>query len=85
MKYLNESLRNRLSKEDGQQIWDNFKKYSRYDDLKDLYSKTIPEIEKFEEKIIDYNLELEKIHIILRRFDEIMSEKASKLNIKEVY
>ena len=55
-----------------------------YDDLKDLYSKTIPEIKRFEDKIVEFSLEQEKTEIIVRRFDEIMSEKASKIDLKDV-
>ena len=35
-------------------IWDNFDKFCIFDDLKDLYLKTVPEISKFETKIIDF-------------------------------
>ena len=35
-------------------IWDNFDKFCIFDDLKDLYLTTVPEISKFETKIIDF-------------------------------
>ena len=35
-------------------IWDKFDKFCIFDDLKDLYLKTVPEISKFETKIIDF-------------------------------
>jgi hypothetical protein len=71
--------------DDGDRLWNNFRKYCKFDDLKDLYSKTVPEIQKFEQKIIDFTQEMEKNKFMIRRFDEVLSEKASKLNIKEVF
>lgn len=35
-------------------MWNHFRKYCKFDDLKDLYNKTVPEIQKFEQKIIDF-------------------------------
>ena len=35
----------------GDDIWDNFKKCAVYDDLRDLYTRTVPEIKKFEDRI----------------------------------
>ena len=55
-----------------------------YDDLKDLYAKTMPEIKKFEDKIINFSISLEKTDIIMRRFDEIMTEKASKMDLRDL-
>jgi hypothetical protein len=38
----------------------------------------IPEIRKFEDKLVDYNKDLQKTNEIVRRFDEVLGEKASK-------
>ena len=43
-----------LTKQDGQKIWRNFQRFAEYEDLKYLYSKVIPEISKFEGRIIDF-------------------------------
>lgn len=37
-----------------QPIWKNFERFALYDDLKDLYSKVLPEIVKFEQRIINF-------------------------------
>ena len=37
---------------DGQRIWKNFQRFAEYDDLKELYSKVLPEIGKFETKLM---------------------------------
>lgn len=73
----------KVDKEEGQRIWDNFQQYAYYDDLKDLYAKTMPEIKKFEDKIVQFGVDLEKIDIILRRFDEVITEKASKMDLRD--
>ena len=52
--------------------------------MKDLYSKTIPEIKKFEDKIVSFGVDMEKINIILRRFDEVITEKASKMDLRDL-
>ena len=77
-------LFHKVDVEEANRIWDNFQKYAMYDDLKDLYTKTIPEIKRFEDKIVEFSIEQEKTEIIVRRFDEIMSEKASKIYLKDV-
>jgi len=44
--------------------------------------KCLPELAKFEQKIIDFNLEIEKNSLILRRFDENLANKAEKSTIE---
>jgi len=46
--------------------------------LKELYKKVIPEIAKFELKIIDFQLTADKNNLIMRNFDEALSKKAEK-------
>ena len=77
-------LMGKVDVEEVRRIWDNFANYALYDDLKDLYAKTMPEIKKFEDRIIQFSLDLEKIDIIMRRFDEIMTEKASKMDLRDL-
>ena len=74
----------KTSTEETQQIWDNFNRFAFYDDLKDLYNRTLPELSKFEERIIKQNAMLEKSEIILRRYDEVITEKASKHDFKDL-
>ena len=47
--------------------------------------KCLPELAKFEQKIIDFNLEIEKNSLILRRFDENLANKAEKSTIEQLY
>jgi hypothetical protein len=41
-------------------------------------------LSRFEERLIKQNANLEKNDIILRRYDEILTEKASKIDLKEL-
>lgn len=54
---------------DGTKIWAEFSKYSRHDDLVDLYNIVNPEIAKFESKIIDFAGDYEKMKLIIAKFD----------------
>ena len=74
----------KTSTEETPQSWDNFNRFAFYDDLKDLYNRTLPELSKFEERIIKQNAMLEKSEIILRRYDEVLTEKASKHDFKDL-
>ena len=65
-------------------MWSNFNQFALYDDLKDLYGKTVPEIKKFEDRIIEFNCQLERIDEIMRRFDEVITEKASKMDLRDI-
>ena len=59
----------KLDKNDATAIWKYFQRFAEYDDLKELYGKCIPELAKFEQKMIDYTTENEKQKIIIKRFD----------------
>jgi hypothetical protein len=41
----------KLSSEEGRLLWVNFQKFALYDDLRELYSKCLPAISSFEEKL----------------------------------
>lgn len=43
----------KLTKHDGTRIWRHFQRFAEYNDLKDLYSMCIPELAKFEQKLIN--------------------------------
>lgn len=70
-------------------IWDNFKKFASYDDLRDLYQRCIPEISKFEDKLQQTKNEQAQFMNVILKFDESMLEKCSKkqheLLKREVY
>ena len=47
--------------------------------------KVIPAVQGFETKMIELMKDQEKWQIIIRRFDEVILEKASKSHIKELH
>ena len=75
----------RITKKEGQRIWQHFDRFAEYSDLKDLYAKCIPELAKFEQKIIDYEGELRKLELIIRKFDETLSIKCNKTVVDKLY
>lgn len=68
----------KLNKNDATAIWRHFQRFAEYDDLKDLYTKCVPELAKFEQKIINFTSDYEKCQLIIRRFDEELAKKSSK-------
>lgn len=56
----------KMNMSDGTQIWSEFGKYSRHDDLVNLYKLVNPEIAKFEQKIIDFSTEYERMKHMIR-------------------
>jgi hypothetical protein len=59
-KAYDERLLNKAEVEETERLWQNFERYALYEDLKDLYGKTMPEIQRFEERLIAFTLELEQ-------------------------
>ena len=52
-----------------------------YDDLKDLYNKTVIPLVKFSDEYETYRFEHDQIKEMLARFDETMTLKSSKTDI----
>ena len=73
----------KLSAKEGQKLWANFRKYAQYDELKDLYRKTMPAISSFEDKLKDNNDHNDRLDVMLRRIDEVLCNKADKQQLKE--
>jgi len=59
-------------------LWANFNKYAVYTDLQDLYSKCLPSISSFEDKLYEYHHEIIKSTQMMRRFDEVLCQKANR-------
>lgn len=75
----------KINKDEGAKIWEHFQRFAEYDDLKDLYSKVLPPIAKFEQKLINYYHDNAKTELIVRRFDQVIAEKASKNQVEHIY
>lgn len=65
-------IEKKLGTEEGKRIWRYFTRFAEYDDLKDLYNRCIPQISKFEERLIDNAKEQDRLEEIIRRFDEML-------------
>jgi hypothetical protein len=53
--------------------------------LEEFQSKCLPVISGFESTIQDYSVQLAQIKEMIKRFDEIMLTKASKISISEIF
>jgi hypothetical protein len=76
-------LATKLDRNDGKKIWDQFQRFCEYSDLKELYSKCIPELAKFEAKMVDHQTGYQRMEDIIARFDKLLTEKASKVSVKD--
>ena len=85
MDSLESKMENHVSKHEYNKIWKHIDRFALYDDLKDLNSKFLPELAKIENRVFDFSNSLEKIEIMIRQFDENLSQKCSKLKVKEIF
>lgn len=85
IKRLYKELPKKLDLQDGQKIWRNFQRFAEYSDFKSLYNKCIPEISRFEQRLIDFDASLKQQELILHRFDELVTIKADKVSIMKLY
>ena len=84
LKEIKAELKNKSNTEEVLKLWKNFQNFAEYQDLRDLYSKVIPEIQRFEDKMQEMLNEQAKTSLIVKRFDEVLIEKASKQQIREL-
>lgn len=82
---LQKKMKTKFEESEGAKIWEEFEKYCRFQDLKDLYGKIVPEMKKFEDNMIEMSKEYEQSKEIIRRYDEVLMEKASKTAIKGIH
>ena len=68
----------KLPMAEGKKIWANFRKYAHYDELRELYKKTLPEISKFEQRLQDNNDFNERIVAMIQRLDTIICDKSDR-------
>ena len=78
-----QEIDSKMNSKEGQKLWANFKKYAQYDELKELYRKTMPAISSFEDKLMENNDHNERIDQMMRRIDEVLCQKADKAQFAE--
>jgi vacuolar-type H+-ATPase subunit I/STV1 len=76
---LQAELDKKMQNEEGKKLWAHFKRYALYNDLRDLYKQTLPEIKKFEDRLHNYHTQQDKQNEVLRRFDEVLAEKGNRM------
>ena len=81
---IRNELKKKTSNEETLRVWKKFDDYAEYRDLKDLYGKVMPQLRKFEDALVSQTSENMKVQAIVGRFDEVLSEKASKQIVREV-
>ena len=64
-------------------IWKHFERFALYSDLKELHNLVIPEIGKFENRIISFNTEIEKTNLIIEQFDHSIAQKSNKVTLRD--
>lgn len=52
--------------------------------VRELKKEIVPEVRAFERKLLDFSQQNEQMKEMIRRFDEIVSDKASKSQLTEL-
>lgn len=76
-----EQLELKASVEETANIWKNFNNFAQYQELKQLYSKVNPEMQKFEVNMIEHRDDIIRFKEIIERFDVTICEKSSKQDL----
>ena len=63
---------------------EDLKRHALYDDLKELYEKTLTPIKTFQDAVSHFRTENEQMKAIIRQFDQTISKKASKVDINNL-
>ena len=72
-------LDDKIELSDLKPLWKNFERFSLYSDFRELYNKVLPEINKFETRIIQLSENMERNNEIVREFDSLISQKTNKV------
>lgn len=67
------------------QVYKEFDKWWSYDHILKFKQEMEPRMLQSESLVADFNIEIIKIKKIVRRFDEVLLEKASKFSIDKIY
>jgi hypothetical protein len=74
-------LKRKAIQKDLDELSAQIKRCALYDDLKDLYNKTVIPLVKFSDEYEKYRFEHDQMKEMLARFDETMTLKSSKTDI----
>ena len=73
-----QSIASKIERDELTKVWDHFQRFAEYKDLKHLHTIVIPEIAKFEQKIMVYQKKLDQYDEIIRNYDEVIQTKSNK-------
>ena len=76
-------LGDKLDHKDGKKIWEHLQRFAEYSDLKDLYQKCIPQLASFEQKMIEFSNDYDRIEGVISIFDRQLLTKTSKISFEE--
>jgi hypothetical protein len=62
----------------------NFSNFAEYKELTTLYNKVLPEMAKHEANMIEHRNDIKRFGEMIKRFDEVLSEKASKQDFRDI-
>lgn len=82
---LNFNLEQKADMPELTKIWDYFKRFAEYNDLKHLHNLLFTEIEKFESRIMEFKRSIKGQEMIIQNFDEIIQTKNSKISHEELF
>eukprot|EP00347_Sterkiella_histriomuscorum_P000145 403376999 len=78
------AIEKKANEEDLKETQKSLNHFSEKSDFIDLQKKVLPKIEDFEQKLTQFTNQSEIHDQIIRRYDEVISDKASKWNIQEL-
>ena len=76
-------LQQKVDLEELTKMQNQLQRFAEYKDLKHLHTLVLPEISKFEFKLIEYQKKLDGLDHIIMNFDEIIQTKSSKITLEE--
>jgi len=75
-------MKDKASIEETMRIWHNFSNFAEYKELQALYNKVLPEMDKHQNHMNEHNSEIARFAEVLTRFDEVISEKAPRQDMR---
>lgn len=79
---LKREMEEKAENEEVAKIWHHFLNYAEYKELKELYNKVMPELARYEQQTLESTDEIARFREIIVRFDEVLSEKSSKQEMR---
>ena len=74
-----------ITKQETAKIWTYMQRFPLYEDIKDLNNKFLPELAKMEQHVANFQLEMDQVKMIVRRFDENIANKSGKECIEIIH